>query len=58
VAILVAALVSLTLGAFGAADPGAALGRRIYALEGGPTPGFAFSNGIEFLDVPRSVLRR
>lgn len=31
---------------------GAALGRRVYALEGGPMPGFAFSNAIEFLDVP------
>lgn len=31
---------------------GAAMGRRIYALEGGPNPGFAFSNKIEFLDVP------
>jgi N-acetylneuraminic acid mutarotase len=31
---------------------GAALGRRVFALEGGPTPGFAFSSTIEFLDVP------
>lgn len=37
---------------------GAALGRRIYALEGGPTPGFAFSNRIEFLDLPRRILAR
>lgn len=36
---------------------GAALGRRVYALEGGPSPGFAFSNAIEFLDVPRRLLR-
>jgi N-acetylneuraminic acid mutarotase len=32
---------------------GAAMGTRIYALEGGPKPGFAFSNSIEFLDVTR-----
>jgi N-acetylneuraminic acid mutarotase len=31
---------------------GVALGRRIYAIEGGPTPGFSFSRAIEFLDVP------
>jgi Kelch motif len=31
---------------------GAALGNRVFALEGGPQPGFAFSNAIEFLDVP------
>ena len=31
---------------------GAARGGRIYAIEGGPTPGFDFSNAIEFLDVP------
>jgi hypothetical protein len=30
---------------------GAALGRRVYAIEGGPTPGFDFSRAIEFLDV-------
>ena len=36
---------------------GAALGRRIYALEGGPTPGLAFSAAIEFLDVPPGKLR-
>jgi N-acetylneuraminic acid mutarotase len=30
---------------------GASLGRRIYALEGGPTPGFAFSRRLEFLDL-------
>ena len=36
---------------------GASLGRRIYALEGGPTPGFAFSSAIELLDVPRGKLR-
>jgi N-acetylneuraminic acid mutarotase len=32
---------------------GVALGRRVYAIEGGPTPGFAFSRAIEYLDVPR-----
>ncbi len=26
-------------------------GRRIYTIEGGPTPGFDFSNPIEFLDL-------
>ena len=31
---------------------GAALGNRVFALEGGPQPGLAFSNAIEFLDVP------
>jgi N-acetylneuraminic acid mutarotase len=31
---------------------GVALGRRIYAIKGGPTPGFDFSNAIEYLDVP------
>ena len=30
---------------------GAALGDRVYALEGGPQPGFSFSRAIEFLDV-------
>jgi N-acetylneuraminic acid mutarotase len=30
---------------------GAALGRRVFALEGGPTPGFAFTPTIEYLDV-------
>jgi N-acetylneuraminic acid mutarotase len=30
---------------------GAALGRRIYAIEGGTTPGFSFSNAIETLAV-------
>ncbi len=29
----------------------AALGRRVYAIEGGVTPGFSFSNAIEYLDV-------
>ena len=33
-------------------------GRRVFALEGGPQPGFAFSNLNEFLDVPRRLLRR
>lgn len=32
---------------------GAARGRRVYAIEGGPAPGYAFSSAIEFLDVPR-----
>jgi N-acetylneuraminic acid mutarotase len=31
---------------------GAALGRRVFAIEGGPTPGLDFSRTIEFLDVP------
>ena len=31
---------------------GAALGRRVFALVGGPTPGFAFTRTIEYLDVP------
>jgi N-acetylneuraminic acid mutarotase len=31
---------------------GVALGRRVFAIEGGPTPGFAFSSALEFLDVP------
>jgi N-acetylneuraminic acid mutarotase len=31
---------------------GAALGRRVFAIEGGPTPGLDFSRAIEFLDVP------
>lgn len=30
---------------------GAALGRRVYAIEGGVAPGFSFSNAIETLDV-------
>ena len=32
---------------------GAALGNRVFALQGGPQPGLSFSNAIEFLDVPR-----
>jgi N-acetylneuraminic acid mutarotase len=32
---------------------GVALGRRVYAIQGGPTPGLDFSNAIEYLDVPR-----
>jgi Kelch motif protein len=32
---------------------GVALGRRVFAIQGGPTPGFDFSNAIEYLDVPR-----
>jgi hypothetical protein len=31
---------------------GAARGRRVYAIEGGPQPGFAFSNALEALDLP------
>jgi N-acetylneuraminic acid mutarotase len=31
---------------------GAALGDRVFAVQGGPFPGFAFSDAIEFLDVP------
>ena len=31
---------------------GAALGRRVFAIEGGPTPGFAFTRTLEFLNVP------
>jgi N-acetylneuraminic acid mutarotase len=30
---------------------GAALGRRVFAIQGGVTPGFSFSNAIETLDV-------
>jgi N-acetylneuraminic acid mutarotase len=32
---------------------GVARGRRVYAIQGGPTPGFDFSNAIEYLDVAR-----
>jgi N-acetylneuraminic acid mutarotase len=32
---------------------GVARGNRVYAIEGGPRPGLAFSSAIEFLDVPR-----
>jgi N-acetylneuraminic acid mutarotase len=32
---------------------GVALGRRVYAIQGGVEPGFSFSNAIEFLDVRR-----
>jgi N-acetylneuraminic acid mutarotase len=31
---------------------GAARGHRVYAIEGGPRPGFHFSRAIEYLDVP------
>jgi len=31
---------------------GASLGNRVYAIEGGPRPGFHFSREIEFLDLP------
>ena len=30
---------------------GVALRRRVYAIEGGPTPGFDFSNALEALDI-------
>ena len=30
---------------------GVSLGGRVYAIEGGPEPGFHFSRAIEFLDV-------
>jgi N-acetylneuraminic acid mutarotase len=36
---------------------GAVLGRRVYALQGGPTPGLDYSGAIEFLDVPGRLLR-
>lgn len=36
---------------------GAAMGRRVYALQGGPMPGLTFSSGIEFLDLSRGMLR-
>ena len=32
---------------------GVALGRRVYAIQGGVEPGFSFSDAIEFLDVRR-----
>ena len=31
---------------------GAAEGRRVYALEGGPQPGLSFSGALEYLDLP------
>ena len=31
---------------------GVSRGKRVYAIEGGPTPGFDFSDTIEFLDIP------
>jgi hypothetical protein len=31
---------------------GAAMGTRIYAVEGGPEPGLAYSSALEYLDVP------
>lgn len=30
---------------------GVSRGNRVYALEGGPQPGFAFSNALEVLDL-------
>ena len=32
---------------------GVALGNRVFAVEGGPQPGLAYSAAIEFIDVPR-----
>jgi hypothetical protein len=32
---------------------GARLGNRVFALEGGSQPGLAFSDAVEFTDVPR-----
>ena len=38
---------------------GVAFGRRVYAVEGGPMPGFHFSNAIEALDIaPARVAAR
>ena len=31
---------------------GVAKGDRIYALEGGPQPGLAYSSALEYLDLP------
>jgi hypothetical protein len=31
---------------------GVSRGDRVYAIEGGPTPGFDFSDTIEYLDIP------
>ena len=31
---------------------GAARGGRVYALEGGPQPGLAYSRALEYLDLP------
>ena len=31
---------------------GVSKGRRVYAIEGGPTPGYDFSDALEYLDVP------
>ena len=31
---------------------GVARGGRVYALEGGPQPGLAYSRAIEYLDLP------
>ncbi len=36
---------------------GVAQGHRVYAIEGGPSPGFAFSDAIEVLAVPPAALR-
>jgi non-specific serine/threonine protein kinase len=29
--------------------------RRVFALEGGPRPGFAFSSAVEFIDIPKTL---
>ena len=36
----------------------ASKGRTVFAIEGGPQPGLAFSNALEVLRVPRSLLTR
>jgi len=36
---------------------GAAKGRRVFALEGGPKPGGHYSNVLEYLDIPRRLTR-
>jgi hypothetical protein len=33
---------------------GAALGNRVFSVEGGPRPGLAFLDATEFIDVPLS----
>ena len=34
-----------------------AQGRRVFAVDGGPMPGFTFSSALEMLRIPRSALR-
>jgi hypothetical protein len=36
----------------------ASLGRRVFAIEGGPQPGLAFSSALELLTVPKGLPRR